>query len=66
MKVFFIVISIWGYNGSKWEYIGNQYVYKSPLNKVECESIVADSNWDRFETNEYYRLSVECVAEESV
>lgn len=58
---FVLVFSIWGYNGADWQYIGNQYIYDTPMTLEQCQFIAHQSNWSKHETNEYYRMSVECV-----
>ena len=57
-SLYILIISLWGFTGSDWVYVGNQIVYQEPLTKQECE-IMADS-WTKFELNEFYRLSIEC------
>ena len=59
--IYLIVISLWGNNGVTWEYIGNQYVYQIPMTYAQCENIVRDTSWIKWETNEYYKVSMECV-----
>jgi len=58
-KVFLLVVSLWGYNGSAWVYTGNQMVMNEPMPKEQCEEIV--SSWKKFEMNKYFRFSVECI-----
>ena len=57
-KLFVIVLSLWGFDGSEWVYVGNQVVYQEPMSYDEC--IEAKDKWIKFEQNEYYRLSIEC------
>ena len=58
-KVFILVVSLWGYNGSTWVYTGNQMVLKEPMPQEQCETIA--SNWQKFEMNKYFRFSIECI-----
>ena len=60
MAMFVLVFSLWGFNGEDWEYIGNQYIYNAPMTIDQCMFIAHQSNWYKYETNENYRLSVEC------
>ncbi len=60
MKEFVLVISMWGNNGTAWEYIGNQYVMQEKFTKAQCEVLVDNSNWQKFTANEYYRLQFDC------
>ena len=39
MKVFVLVISIWGNNGTDWVYTGNQYVSQEMYTQEECLDI---------------------------
>ena len=56
--LYVLIISLWGYTGAEWVYVGNQIVYQEPMQKEECEKM-ADS-WSRYELNEFYRISIEC------
>ena len=58
MKTFLIIMSLWGYDGTEWVYVGNQYVNQEPMTKEEC--LQETNNWIKYEDNEYYRLSIEC------
>ena len=60
MIEFLLVISMWGNTGTEWEYIGNQYIYGAPMTIDQCMFIAHQSNWYKYETNENYKLSVEC------
>ncbi len=60
MKEFVLVISMWGNNGTAWEYIGNQYVMKEKFTQPQCEILVHNSNWQKHMSNEYYRLQFDC------
>lgn len=60
MAMFVLVFSLWGFNGDNWVYIGNQYIYDEPMPIDTCMFIAHQSNWIKYETNENYRLSVEC------
>jgi len=59
IKLFVLVISLWGYNGTTWVYTGNQMVLKEPMPKEQCEEIA--DNWQKFEMNRYFRFSIECI-----
>ena len=56
--LYMLIISLWGFTGSDWVYVGNQIVYQEPLTKQECETMA--DRWTKFELNEFYRLSIEC------
>tara|TARA_B100001093_G_C26817255_1_gene1010303 strand:+ start:321 stop:536 length:216 start_codon:yes stop_codon:yes gene_type:complete len=61
MAFFVLVFSLWGNTGTTWEYIGNQYIYNTPMTLEQCQFIAAAQHWSKIENNEYYRLSVECI-----
>jgi len=58
-KVFILVISLWGYNGTEWVYVGNQMALQQPMAKEECLDLAA--NWSKHELNTYFRFSIECI-----
>ena len=58
-KLFVLVVSLWGYNGSDWVYVGNQMSYKQPMSEEACEYII--DQFVKYEDNTYYRFSLECV-----
>ena len=35
-KLFVLVVSLWGNNGTDWIYIGNQYVLNEPIPIDRC------------------------------
>ena len=59
VTLFVLVISLWGYTGTDWVYVGNQMVLNHPITKEECE--VIKDNWTKHEINEFYRFSIECI-----
>ncbi len=61
METFVLLISMWGNDGLDWVYMGNQYVYNTPMTEVECTRIAEESSWTRWENNQFYRISIECV-----
>ena len=64
MKEFVLVISMWGNNGTAWEYIGNQYVMSEKFTEAQCEILVDNSNWKKHIINEYYKLQFDCFHED--
>jgi|TARA_Y100001970_G_C13963486_1_gene714388 hypothetical protein len=57
-QLFVLVISLWGFDGNEWVYVGNQIVLNEPMIKEECMEIREDWSWH--EQNEFYRFSIEC------
>ncbi len=60
MKEFLLVISMWGFNGTEWEYIGNQYVNQNLMTKSQCEALIEEGQWKSFHSNEYYDIQFNC------
>ena len=60
MKEFLLVISMWGNNGTDWQYIVNQYIMQELFTKEQCEMIAAEKNWKNVTTNKYYGLQFDC------
>ena len=60
VKEFVLVISMWGNDGSAWQYIGNQYIMQETFTKEQCELLIDDENWGRVIDNKYYRLQFDC------
>ena len=59
IKLFVLVVSLWGYNGTEWVYVGNQMVLNNTISKEECETMA--NKWSKYELNKYYRFSIECI-----
>ena len=57
-NIFVLVISIWGFDGDEWLYVGNQIVLNQDMTEQQCHEMA--DNWSWWETNEYYRFSIEC------
>ena len=55
---------MWGSNGSEWVYMGNQYVMKELFTLKQCEQIISSDNWKKHETNEYYKIQLDCKKKE--
>ena len=60
MKVFLLVISLWGYNGSTWVYTGNQLVLQEKFTDLsECEDF--GRSFMKFDMNKYFTFKVQCI-----
>ena len=60
MKVFLLVISLWGFNGEGWVYIGNQLVLQQKFNELsECEQL--GRKFLKFDMNKYFTFKVQCI-----
>ena len=60
MKTFVVVISMWANTVDGWMYTGNQYVMQELFTIEQCNEIVAKTNWQKYEENEYYGLQFDC------
>jgi len=59
IKIFVLVVSLWGYNGTDWVYTGNQMVLQDEMNKEECEEL--GRKFMKFEMNKYFSFKVQCI-----
>ena len=60
MKIFILVVSLWGYNGSTWVYTGNQLILQEKFNSLEqCEEL--GRRFMKFELNKYFTFKVQCI-----
>ena len=59
-KLFVLVVTLWGNNGTDWIYIGNQYVLNDPMPIEKCNEMADLDNWSWWETNEYYTIQLNC------
>ena len=60
MKTFVVVISMWGYTGEEWVYTCNQYIMQETFTQEQCNIIVDNANWEKYEENKYYGLQFDC------
>ena len=51
---------MWGFTGDDWVYTGNQYIMQELFTLNQCNQIVDDANWEKFQENEYYGLQFDC------
>ena len=60
MKVFLLVISLWGFNGSTWVYTGNQLVLQEKFESRQvCEEL--GRKFMNFDMNKYFTFKVQCI-----
>ena len=60
IKVFLLVVSLWGYNGTSWVYTGNQMVLQDNFETLEsCEDFGRE--FMKFEMNKYFTFKVQCI-----
>ena len=58
-SLYVLVITLWGLTAEgNWVLVGNQIVYNESMTKQECETMA--DNWNKYELNEFYRMSIEC------
>jgi len=65
MELYVLILSMWGKTASdEWLYMGNQYVYNTPMPKEQCEKLIdKDNAWSMHLTNEYYSIKFDCMPE---
>jgi hypothetical protein len=51
---------MWANTVDGWMYTGNQYVMQELFTIEQCNEIVAKTNWQKYEENEYYGLQFDC------
>ena len=60
MKVFLLVVSLWGFNGSTWVYTGNQMVLQEKFETLQvCQEF--GRQFMKFEMNKYFTFKVQCI-----
>ena len=65
VETFFImVISMWGFDGNDWQYIGNQIALQQPMTQAQCEYLIDEDVWQVTYENHYYRLMAHCFPAE--
>ena len=60
MKVFLLVVSLWGFNGDAWVYTGNQMVLQEKFLDKEASETMGRS-FMKFEMNKYFTFKVQCI-----
>jgi len=62
MIEFVMMLSMWGQTATgNWTYIGNQYVYNTPMTQEVCEKKINSKNWSIHQNNQYYRIQFDCM-----
>ena len=60
MKVFLLVVSLWGFNGDNWVYTGNQMVLQEKSETLQvCQEF--GRQFMKFEMNKYFTFKVQCI-----
>ena len=62
--LFIMVISMWGFDGHEWQYIGNQVALQQPMTESQCEYLINEEMWQATYKNEYYRMMAHCFPTE--
>ena len=59
-KIFLLVVSLWGFNGSTWVYTGNQMVYQEKFYDLKvCQDM--GRKFMKFDMNKYFTFKVQCI-----
>ena len=62
--LFIMVISMWGFDGNEWQYIGNQIALQQPMTESQCEYLINEDMWRATYENHYYRMMAHCFPTE--
>ena len=59
-KVFLLIVSLWGFNGTTWVYTGNQMVYQEKFYELKtCQDM--GRKFMKFDMNQYFTFKVQCI-----
>jgi len=59
-KIFLLVVSLWGFNGSVWVYTGNQMVYQEKFYDLKiCQDM--GRKFMKYDMNKYFTFKVQCI-----
>ena len=62
LKEFLMILSMWGQTASGgWSYIGNQYIYNTPMTLEVCQEKIKRESWSIIQNNEYYLIRFDCM-----
>jgi len=59
-KEFILVISMWGFDGYEWQYIGNQVALQQPFTEAQCIHLIDENMWKATYHNQYYKMVAHC------
>jgi hypothetical protein len=60
IKIYLLVVSLWGFNGSAWVYTGNQMVYQEKFEDLKvCQDM--GRKFMKFDMNKYFTFKVQCI-----
>jgi len=59
-KEFILVISMWGFDGYEWQYIGNQVALQQPFTEAQCVHLIDENMWRATYHNQYYKMVAHC------
>ena len=62
--LFIMVISMWGFDGNDWQYIGNQISLQQPMTQAQCEYLINEDMWRASYENHYYCMMAHCFPTE--
>tara|TARA_R100000773_G_C4216830_1_gene115378 strand:- start:899 stop:1126 length:228 start_codon:yes stop_codon:yes gene_type:complete len=55
-----LVISMWGFNGFDWVYLGNQLALQQAMTEDQCAYLIDEGMWKPVINNQFYRMLAEC------
>ena len=59
-KEFILVISMWGFDGYEWQYIGNQVALQHPFTEAQGVHLIDENMWRATYHNQYYKMVAHC------
>jgi len=59
-----LAITMWGFTGVDWQFIGNEIVLQQSMTEAQCEYLISEEMWKANYQNEYYRLMAHCLPQE--
>jgi len=58
--LYVLVISMWGFTGFEWQYIGNQVSLQQPMTEGQCLYLIEEDMWQASYDNQYYKMVAHC------
>ena len=61
---YLMVITMWGFTGKDWQFIGNEIVLQQAMTQAQCEFLISEEMWKANYQNEDYLLMAHCLPQE--
>ena len=56
-----LAITMWGFTGAEWQFIGNEIILQQALTEAQCQHLISEGMWEANYQNQYYRLMAHCL-----